>query len=211
MLTETTGRTPQDLTAELTDLAAVDDWPSVWSGPPQGGTREFDEWCERYGWEPQTTERTLELRTRSGGEWTFFAAKGAFWNPLGALNHYAWQLLAESGEENGALHAAAAEVWPAYLKAAEDVLGTPTWSGDWDAADFPEPPRPDFWEGREDRMETRSPYRLAYWAPDGRVPGQPFVVLQQSLSFQAWTAAEPGGSAIALDVFAPTEPLSGDQ
>ncbi|MFF5706649.1 hypothetical protein ACFY7H_29815 [Streptomyces sp. NPDC012794] len=144
MLTETTGRTSRDLAAELANMRAVDDWPSVWSGPPQGGTAEFYAWCERYGWEPQTTERTLELRTRSGGEWTFFPAKGAFWNPLGALNHYAWQVLAGSGEEYGAVHAAAAEVWPAYLKAAEDVLGTPTWSGDWDAADFPQPPRPGF-------------------------------------------------------------------
>ncbi|MFG2667340.1 hypothetical protein ACGFY6_24250 [Streptomyces sp. NPDC048387] len=211
MLTETTGRTPGDLTAELTDLAAIDDWPSVWAGPPQGGTPEFYAWCARYGWEPQTTERILQLRTRAGGEWTFFEAKGAFWNPIGALNHYAWQVLAGSGEENGAVHTAAAEMWPAYLKAAEAVLGAPTWSGDWDAADFPEPPRPDFWEGREDRMETRSPYRLAYWAPDGRVPGQPFVVLQQSLSFQAWTAAEPGASAISLDVFAPAQSRSGDR
>ncbi|MFF5934590.1 hypothetical protein [Streptomyces sp. NPDC012508] len=37
MPTETTGRTPQDLAAELASMRAVDDWPSVWSGPPQGG------------------------------------------------------------------------------------------------------------------------------------------------------------------------------
>ncbi|MCX5585456.1 hypothetical protein [Streptomyces erythrochromogenes] len=211
MLTETTGRSPQDLAAELAGLKAVDDWPSVWSGPPEGGTRQFYDWCARYGWEPGTIDRTLELRTRSGGEWTFFAEVGDSWTPLRALGHYTWQVSAGSGDENGAVHAAAAEVWPAYLKAAEEVLGAPSWSGNWDSADFPEPPRPDYWSDREDRMETRSPYRFAYWAPDERVPGQPFIVLQQSLSFQAWTTAEPGGSAIALDVFAPTEFLSGDR
>ncbi|WP_405980010.1 hypothetical protein [Streptomyces sp. NBC_00158] len=211
MLTETTGRTPQDLTAELTDLAAVDDWPSVWAGPPQGGTREFDEWCRRYGWEPQTTERSLWLRTRSGGDWTSYAVWGSDWSPLASLSHQGWNVAAGSGKENPDVHAAAAEAWPAHLKAAESALGAPTWSGQWDSPDFPEPPHPTYWRDREERELSRNPFRLAYWAPNAGVPGQPYIVLTQSVSFQSWTTDHPGGSAITLSAYAPVEFLAGDQ
>ncbi|RZU21687.1 hypothetical protein [Streptomyces sp. BK239] len=37
MLTETTGRTAQDLAAELAALREAD-WASVWPGPPRGPT-----------------------------------------------------------------------------------------------------------------------------------------------------------------------------
>lgn len=63
MRTETTGRTPQGTAAEPASMRAVDDWPSVWSGPRRGGSAEFDERCGRYGWEPQTFDRQLH-RTR---------------------------------------------------------------------------------------------------------------------------------------------------
>ncbi|WP_137993562.1 hypothetical protein [Streptomyces vilmorinianum] len=205
MLTETTGRTPQDLAAELANMRAVDDWPSVWSGPPQGGSGEFDEWCGRYGWEPQTFDRQLEVLTPSGGHWTFYDRLGGEWSPVESLTHYAWQVRADSPAENSAVLATAAEIWPTHLEAAASVLGAPTWSGSWDAADFPEPPHPSYWQGREARMRSRRPYEFAYWAPGGDVPGQPYIVLSQSVTFPTWTSTMAGGSAIALDVYAPGE------
>ncbi|MET9605161.1 hypothetical protein ABZZ17_08840 [Streptomyces sp. NPDC006512] len=212
MLTETTGRTPQDLAAELTGLRAVDDWPSVWSGPPQGGTPEFYAWCERYGWEPQTTERSLWVRTRSGGDWTLFPVLGGDWSPLASLRHQGWHLTAGSGEENPDVHTAAAETWSTYLEAAEAALGSPTWSGQWDSPDFPEPPHPAYWRDREERALSRNPFRFAYWAPETAVPGQPCITLSQSVSFQTWTTdGGPGASAVSVDVYAPLEFLAGDR
>ncbi|WP_137993564.1 hypothetical protein [Streptomyces vilmorinianum] len=205
MLTETTGRTPQDLAAELANMRAVDDWPSVWSGPPQGGSDEFNEWCGRYGWEPLTFDRQLRVRTPGGGRWTFYDRMGGMWSPLVTLRHYTWQLRAGAATENGAVFDTAAETWPAYLKAAEGVFGAPTWTGPWDAADFPEPPHPRCWNDREERVLNREPYRFAYWAPESGVPGQPFIMLSQTIAFPTWTTDMPGGSAISLRVVPPAE------
>ncbi|MER5714366.1 hypothetical protein [Streptomyces sp. NPDC002132] len=54
MLTETTGRTAQDLASEPAALREAD-WASVWPGPPWGPERELREWCGRQGWEPLTS------------------------------------------------------------------------------------------------------------------------------------------------------------
>ncbi|MFE9257589.1 hypothetical protein [Streptomyces sp. NPDC006879] len=205
MLTETTGRTAEDLAAELRGLQQVDDWPSVWSGPPQGGSSEFVQWCERYGWQPRTSDRQLLLRTATGGSWTFYSKTEGEWSPLASLTHYPWQVRAEAAEENGEVLTAAAGAWPVFLAAAVGVLGAPTWSGSWDDPEFPEPPHPSYWPDREFRMRSRRPYEFAYWAPDGTTSGQPFLVLSQSVGFSTWTTSAPGGSAIALDVSAPAE------
>ncbi|MEU4270118.1 hypothetical protein [Streptomyces sp. NPDC026092] len=207
MLTETTGRTPQDLAAEVANMRAVDDWPSVWSGPPQGGSADFREWCGRYGWEPLTFDRQLRVRTPGGGRWTFYDRMGGQWSPLVSLRHYTWQLRADSAEENGAVFDAAAETWPTYLKAAESVLGAPTWTGPWDADDFPEPPHPRYWNDRGQRELNREPYRFAYWAPGSGAPGQPLIMLSQTIAFATWTSDMPGGSAMSLRVVPPAEYL----
>ncbi|GLV93748.1 hypothetical protein Slala04_52020 [Streptomyces lavendulae subsp. lavendulae] len=204
MLTETTGRTAQDLTAELENWRGVD-WVSVWDGPPQGGSPEFRAWCERYGWVPETFDRQLNVTTRSGGSWTFSDVLGGHWSPVRSVDHDAWQVRASTAAENGEVLSTAAETWPAYLQAAEAVLGTPTWTGTWDAEDFPEPPEPGYWPDREFRLESRRPYRFAYWKPAGATRGEPYVVLSQSVSFQVWTADMPGGSTISVDVHAPSE------
>ncbi|MCX4690939.1 hypothetical protein [Streptomyces sp. NBC_01408] len=206
MLTETTGRTAQDLTAELESWQGVD-WVSVWDGPPQGGSPEFREWCERYGWVPETFDRQLNVTTRSGGSWTFFDVLGGQWSPVQSLTHCPWELLADTAAENGEVLSAAGETWPVYLKAAEAVLGAPTWSGSWDAEDFPEPPVSSYWPDREGRLESREPYRFAYWKPTGGVPGAPYVVLSQSVASYTWTADLAGGSSISVDVYAPSEIL----
>ncbi|MGW7361919.1 hypothetical protein ACWGI8_00465 [Streptomyces sp. NPDC054841] len=200
MPTEKTGRTAQDLAAELTGLQGVD-WASVWAGPPQGGSPEFRDWCGRYGWEPRTVERNLEVRTRTGGEMTFWS-NGA-WTPVDGLTHYASRLRASAATENSDVVSRADAAWPEYLRAAEGAMGPAVWSGVWDAPDFPEPPEPRFWRGRESRLQTRSPYRLAFWKPVGDPPGQAFFVLVQSVSFPTWTTDMPGSATIALDVFAP--------
>ncbi|MGW0364347.1 hypothetical protein [Streptomyces sp. NPDC002990] len=200
MLTETTGRTAQDLAAELAGLRAVD-WASVWAGPPQGGSPEFRKWCERYGWEPQTVERNLVVHTRAGGEWTFEA--NGNWHPVESLTHWAWHLETHEAAENAGLLAHAAEVWPQFLKAAQDVLGSAVWNGPWDAPDFPEPPVKGFWPGQAYRLKTRTPYRMAVWQPTAQHPDQPCIVLVQSVSFAAWTADTPGSSRIRLSVNAP--------
>ncbi|MFJ4778315.1 hypothetical protein [Streptomyces sp. NPDC088762] len=204
MLTETTGRTAQDLTAELEGWQGVD-WVSVWEGPPQGGSPEFRKWCERYGWQPETFDRQLNVTTRSGGSWTFFDVLGGQWSPVESLSHYPWQVKAGTAAENGEVLSVAAETWPVYLKAAEEVLGAPTWTGSWDAADFPEPPVPSYWPDRAFRLESRRPYRFAHWKPVGDAPAQPWVVLSQSVAFPTWTDQVPGASAISLQLHAPAE------
>lgn len=197
MLTETSGRTAQDLAAELEGLRGVD-WASVWAGPPQGGSSECSKWCARYGWEPQTADRNLVVNTAGGGRWTF--ESNGNWHPVEGLTHWPWHLKAEEASENPALLARSAEEWPAFLKAAEDVLGPAAWNGVWNAPDFPEPPEQGFWADRDYRLETRTPYRMAYWKPMGEHPGQACIVLEQSVSFASWTTDRSGGSRIRLSV-----------
>ncbi|MGW4503070.1 hypothetical protein ACWENO_00355 [Streptomyces sp. NPDC004436] len=204
MLIEETGRTPQDMAAELANMKAVDDWPSVWSGSPQGGSTEFAEWCDRNGWDPLTSDRQLRVRTTGGGRWTFFDRAG-MGGPLIALEHYAYQLKAETAAENGEVFSAVEASWPTFLQVGQGVLGLPTWTGSWDASDFPEPPRHWYWNGRDERMLNREPYRFAYWAPAGAVPGEPYFVLSQTVSFPTWTADTPGGTAVSLEVFPPAD------
>jgi hypothetical protein len=193
MPTETTGRTPHDLAAELTVLRDVD-WASVWAGPPQG-EREVREWCGRYGWEPLTFDRQLEVRGRSGGPLTFYA--GGMWRPVSSVGYDAWHVKAERADANTTVLSGADTAWPAHLDAAAAVLGAPVWAGPWDAPDFPEPPDPRYWESARTRLRERSPYRLAYWwAPSGDAA----FVLDQSVSFPTWTPDLPGSSAITLAV-----------
>ncbi|MFJ1731143.1 hypothetical protein [Streptomyces sp. NPDC088254] len=67
MLTETTGRTAQDLAAELAVLREAD-WASVWPGPPWGPERELREWCGRQRWEPLAFVRAEPARRVAGSE-----------------------------------------------------------------------------------------------------------------------------------------------
>ncbi|MEU6309822.1 hypothetical protein [Streptomyces sp. NPDC047014] len=200
MLTETSGRTAQDLAAELADLRGTD-WSTIWPGPPQGGSPEFHAWCERHGWEPEPGSRNLVVRTRTGGELTF-ESNGA-WRPVSRLTYWASRLVAADPSDNPAVLEGAASAWPAFLAAAESVLGPAAWHGPWDAEDFPEPPEQAFWGDRDYRLETRDPYRLAFWAPEGEHPGQAFFVLDQAVSFQTWGSGAPGSSVIVLKVHAP--------
>ncbi|MEV7519481.1 hypothetical protein [Streptomyces sp. NPDC091371] len=200
MLTETTGRTPQDLAAELEGLRGVD-WASVWEGPPQGGSSAFYKWCDRYGWEPQPGDRNLVVRTRSGGRLTFESSD--LWHPVNRLTYRASRLAATDPSDNAAVVDGAAQAWQQFLEAAEGVLGPAQWTGAWDAEDFPEPPERAFWGNRDFRLETRDPYRMAFWAPLGEHPGQALLVLDQAISFQAWSSDAPGASVIVLKVHAP--------
>ncbi|WP_405976910.1 hypothetical protein [Streptomyces sp. NBC_00158] len=199
MLTES-GRTAQDLAAELAGLRGVD-WASVWEGPPQGGSSECRTWCERNGWEPQTADRNLVVHSNAGGRWKLEA--NGNWHPVESLTHWAWHVGAADAAENPEVLAHAARVWPEFLMAAEGVLGPAAWSGPWDAQDFPEPPVTGFWPGRDYRLKTRTPYRMAFWQPTGGHPGQPWIVLVQSVSFAAWSSDTPGGSRLRLSVDAP--------
>ncbi|MFC9926964.1 hypothetical protein [Streptomyces sp. NPDC127190] len=199
MLTEKTGRSPQDLAAELAALSGLD-WPWVWAGPPQGGSPAFREWCARYAWEPENAEGNLIVRTAAGGRLTF--GSGGQWNPVDRLDHVAWDLAAATPADNEQVIGAAADAWARYLDAAAGVLGAPLWTGPWDAPDFPEPPHGSYWPSRDFRLRSRRPYRFAYWRPgaDG-----PFVVLDQSVSFPTWGQAAPGGSMIWLTVHRPVD------
>ncbi|MGW0946085.1 hypothetical protein ACWD4O_26600 [Streptomyces sp. NPDC002623] len=196
MLTETTGRTAQDLAAELTVLRGVD-WASVWPGPPWGPESVLREWCGRYGWEPLTFDRQLAVRGPSGGKLTFYS--DGQWAPVSGVGYDAWHVKADEAGANSAVLAAADQHWPVCLDAAAGVLGAPVWTGAWDAEDFPEPPAPTFWEARESRLRRRSPYRLAHWTTPGE--GGAAFVLEQSVSFPTWTQDRPGGSMISLSVY----------
>ncbi|MGW7313856.1 hypothetical protein [Streptomyces sp. NPDC054865] len=200
MLTETSGRNAEDLAAELEGLRGVD-WASVWQGPPQDGSSECRAWCGRYGWEPQTADRNLVLHSRAGGEWTLESNGNR--HPVESLTHWAWHAETTEAVENARVLAQVDEVWPEFLKAAEGVLGPAAWSGPWDAHDFPEPPVRGFWPGRDHGLKTRTPYRMAFWTPTGQQPGDPCLVLAQSVSFATWTTDTPGSSRIRLGVNAP--------
>ncbi|MFE5631551.1 hypothetical protein [Streptomyces sp. NPDC056543] len=201
MLTETTGRTPQDLVAELKDELAVD-WPSAWQGLPQLGGPEFRKLFDAHGWEyevPVHERESLAVRTRTGAHLTI--GLGPLWG-IENVSHDAWHVKGDEPSENGAVLARAVEDWPVYLKAVESVLGAPAWTGPWDAADFPEPPHPSYWPDRSFRLESRRPYRLAHWVPAGDAQGRPHIVLTQSASFPTWTTTAPGGSLIRLELHA---------
>ncbi|MGW6565429.1 hypothetical protein [Streptomyces sp. NPDC054975] len=205
MLTETTGRTPQDLVAELKDELAVD-WLQAWQGLPQPGGAELQRLCEGYGWKtsPPIDERvSMTVQTRTGASLTI--DMGSDWGHVRKVSHYAWHVRAGDPSENGDVIARAAEDWPEYLRAVESVLGAPTWTGPWDAADFPEPPHPSYWPDQAFRLESRRPYRFAHWAPVGDSQGRPHIVLSQSVSFPTWTTTAPGGSRLRLDLWAPIE------
>lgn len=198
MLTETTGRTAQDLATELAALWEAD-WASVRPGPPWGPERELREWCGRQGWEPLTFDRQLVVRGPSGNELTLYS--NGHWAPVFSVGHRAWHVKADAVDANGAVLAAADEQWPAYVAAAAGVLGAPVWTGAWDAEDFPEPPDPAFWEDRESRLRRRGPYRMAHWTTGGRDGAGAVFVLDQSVSFPTWTRDQPGGSMISLSVY----------
>ncbi|MGW2489398.1 hypothetical protein ACWCV9_19590 [Streptomyces sp. NPDC001606] len=201
MLTETAGRRPQDLAAELSMLRGVD-WGSVWAGPPQSAV-ELREWCGRFGWEPLTSDRQLRVRTETGSELSF-GNTTTYGSPFTSVYLTGfWNLKASVPGENAAVLDAAAEAWPLHVEAAVSAMGAPAWSGQWDAEDFPEPPDPRFWAGRESRLRNRSPFRMAYWGPVGETPGQAVFVLDQSVSFPTWTQDLPGGSMISLVVYPP--------
>ncbi|MEU6945809.1 hypothetical protein ABZ957_11360 [Streptomyces sp. NPDC046316] len=204
MLTETTGRTPQDLVAELKDELAVD-WLQAWRGLPQLGGREFGDLFASYGWEydiPVHERESMVVRTRTGAHLTI--GMGALFG-IRSVGHYASHLKAGDPSENGAVLTRAAEDWPTYLNAVQSVLGAPTWTGPWDAPDFPEPPHRSYWPGRRFRLESRRPYQFAHWAPAGDARGRPHVVLSQSVSFPTWTTTAPGGSRLHLELWAPVE------
>ncbi|MEU4931449.1 hypothetical protein AB0G54_33910 [Streptomyces yokosukanensis] len=206
MLTEKTGRTPQDLATELAALVGLD-WPWVWAGPPQGGSPAFGEWCARYGWQPQNVEGNLAVRTGTGGRLRF--GSGGNWNPVTDVDTVVWDLAAATAADNEQVISAAADAWPRYLDAAAGVLGAPRWTGAWDDPDFPEPPHESYWPSRDFRLRTRRPYRFAYWQPAADGPERPYVVLDQSVSFPTWGEAAPGGSMIWLTAFRPVGDGSG--
>jgi hypothetical protein len=208
MLTEKTGRTPQDLAAELAGLRGID-WPWVWAGPPQGGSPQFREWCARYGWEPRNAEGNLDVRTSTGGELTFGA--GGAWNPVDRVDYLAWDLGATTAAANPQVLTTATEAWSAYLGAAESVLGTPTWAGQWDSPEFPDAPHESAWGGQEFRLRTRSPYQVAYWASATGRPGEVAFVLEQTVTFPTWTDNLAGGSAIGFVAYRPREAGDGRQ
>ncbi|MFG2644532.1 hypothetical protein ACGFYP_26595 [Streptomyces sp. NPDC048370] len=199
-----TGRTPQDLVAELKDELAVD-WPGLWQGLPQLGGPEFHRLFEGYGWEydvPVHERGSVPVRTRTGAHLTIemdtlFRVR--------RVVHDAWRTRAGDPTENDAVLTRATQDWPLHVKAVESVLGTPTWSGSWNAPDFPEPPDRSYWADGSYRLEHRSPHALAHWKPAEDEVGRPWVVLHQSIHPATRTTTRPGGSALTLNLWAPPE------
>ncbi|MFM9691989.1 hypothetical protein [Streptomyces europaeiscabiei] len=181
-------RTPQELATELSGLTDVD-WPTVWAGPPYPG-QGLDMWCAQFGWVPTSFERILQVRTDTGGEFVLHASGGS-WAPVADVSHWLWGIGAETGEDNPAVLAEAARVWPVYLTAACSVWGEPTWEGPWDAADFPDVIGGQEFSDPGERSEERDPYRLAYWLPRSSVG--PLVVMSVALAVgtaqQEWDGA----------------------
>ncbi|MFJ3581235.1 hypothetical protein ACIPPS_03210 [Streptomyces sp. NPDC090127] len=207
MPTETTGRTPHDLAAELTAELAVD-WPRLWRGLPQLGGPEFRTLFESCGWEyevPVHERGAVSVRTPTDAHLTVFMDGR---HRVEVARHYACQVMADDPAENAAVLARAAQDWPDHLKAVESVLGPPTWTGPWDAADFPEPPHPSYWPDGAYRLENRSPEALAYWEPAGGAEGRPWVLLEQSVSRPTRTTTRPGSFLVTLDLWAPPESLN---
>ncbi|MEV7519497.1 hypothetical protein [Streptomyces sp. NPDC091371] len=161
-------RTPEQLIAELRGLADVR-WETVWNGPPLPG-KGLDMWCAQFGWTPTQFEYVLNVVTDTGGEMTL-NARGGSWAPVQSVSHWVWGDTAVGGPEgNPQLLADAAQIWPLYRDAASSVLGEPAWEGAWDSTSFPDELGLYAIPDEEDRIEDKSPYRIAYWelgAPDG--------------------------------------------
>ncbi|MFD3945087.1 hypothetical protein [Streptomyces sp. NPDC058579] len=201
MLTETT-RTPQDLVAELKDELAVD-WPELWRGLPQPGGPDFRRLFEGYGWEydvPVHERGCIPVRTRTAARLSIYMDGLC---RVETAVHTPWSLkTGDPAAYDTALTRAEAN-WPVYLKAVESVLGSPTWSGPWNAADFPEPPHRSYWARGAYRLEHRAPFALAHWKPAEDEVGRPWVVLNQSVH----SSARNTGTSLRLELCAPPETL----
>ncbi|GGV05376.1 hypothetical protein GCM10010260_48180 [Streptomyces filipinensis] len=189
---------PQRLATELTGLEHVD-WPAVWAGPPVPG-QALDDWCALFGWKPLPEDRVLAVRTSTDGRLTLTPVVGGGWSPVQSLGWTTWQVRADSPEENEQVLDIAAGAWPAYETAAEEVLGKPSFSGAWDAPDFPDSGNPPHWlPSRERRLRTRNPYRIAIWRSAD--PEGPVVVLKAFSGGVSSTGVGRRGVMISLNCY----------
>ena len=189
---------------ELDDMSRVD-WPSVWAGPPQGGSGEFQDWCARYDWDPQTVENDLRVITRNGNEVTL-SANGQ-WSPVISFKFYrslADIETSEIKEKREVVKRGIAE-WKRLRDSISQKLGNPTWSGEAGDSDFPESPVDGYW--RKPRSSKGNPFRLAYWSPpqDSHIP---VVVLNLGVTRDTWEPDGGSGSILSAS-FRP--PLSRDK
>ncbi|MFF9911908.1 hypothetical protein [Streptomyces sp. NPDC013457] len=105
-----TGRTPQDLAAELRDALAVERLPA-WQGLPQLGGPEFRRLFDTYGWEyevPVHERESLTVRTRTGVHLTI--GLGTL-RGVQSVSHYAWHVKAGDPSQKSAVLTRAAEAW----------------------------------------------------------------------------------------------------
>ncbi|MFE1102020.1 hypothetical protein ACFW4K_16010 [Nocardiopsis alba] len=188
------------LRCELEDLIGVD-WGSVWAGPPQGGSEEFRDWCDRYGWRSLTVEGDPEIVTRHGNNLEF-RTRG-FWSPVVSVDASLWRVHTASPEEKGQVIPVGVRPWEEYLGMISDVLGEPTDVGSLEDGSFPVPPNEKWWRVPEYPPKGGN-YRVAYWGSFGGRPQGPITVLTQSVSMYTWQAEGGGGSGIFLSLKSPS-------
>ncbi|MFF7357336.1 hypothetical protein ACFZA1_32615 [Streptomyces filipinensis] len=162
--------TPRELARELTVLTEVD-WQKVWPGAGTGYEPD-PAWLARFDWKVVNFQwRTndwgpITVQTRTGKQ-HHLSTTTSHSQTYARASHRLWSG-ATPDRRDGAHEseaAQAADVWAEYLVAARSVLGTPTWSGAWDGADFPVG-----FGSRSGPLEERrryNPYRLAVWNPPG--------------------------------------------
>jgi hypothetical protein len=196
----TADRTPDQLVGELERLLGVD-WPTVWAGVPEDGEKRAA-WCAGFGWQALWFQSGQWVRTAQNGR--LHLASVAPGRPVTRVEHTLWSVRAGTAAENDTVTALAAQRWPAYLAAVQEVLSVPSWSGDWDTAGFPDPPGTGYWSDAEWRAEHRDPYRLAVWS--FRTPGAPLFVLTASLSAGTAAGWGPGSATISLACHGPADP-----
>ncbi|WP_200307839.1 hypothetical protein [Streptomyces adelaidensis] len=196
----TADRTPDQLVEELGRLIGLD-WPTLWAGVPED-EEKLAPWCAGFGWRPLWFEAGQWVRTAHGGQ--LYLASVAPGRPVTRVEHVLWSVRSGSAAENAAVMTLVSRKWPSYLAAAQAVLSTPVWSGDWDTDGFPEAPGRAYWRDEGWRREHRDPYRLAVWFP--RTPGAPMCVLRANLSAGTAAGWGPGGATISLACHGPADP-----
>ncbi|MEU6313469.1 hypothetical protein [Streptomyces sp. NPDC047014] len=192
-----TDHPPQRLAAELAELLRVD-WRTVWSGLPEGEA-ELAAWCAGSGWTPLWPQSGLWVRTPAGGR-LHLAAAGGPGRPVTRASYTAWKVTADTPAQDAEVLAVALDRYTAHLTQLATALGAPGWEGAWDSPDFPEPPAPGRWASAADRLEHRSPYRLAQWRYAN--PLAPVI----ALTLNHRPGGYAGGATLTLTFHGPPDP-----
>ena len=184
---------------ELQDLKKVD-WPNLWEGPPGGGYPGFDEWCARYGWEPQTVERELTVITRHGNQITLHSDGN--WHPVTSVmfDHSPAEARTSQADEKRATVEQGIKEWKHFSKLISSVWGKPAWAGVAGDKNFPESPLEGPW--KKPKSSSDNPFRVTFWSPPRGSDG-PVVLLTLGVPRFTWQTRDRAAALLTLSFHRP--------